>query len=148
MTERYREELIKKNLKEEYDLNLTKGKKGDTILKIKRKEFSIPSSNGWIYDSGIDKITKIVKDYANKQPTEIYAKITKEPQYGTLERIAIKPAIILFSLGFLFFLLEKMKITGFIISNVSDSTLSIGIFVCASITIILYLLQLSKYRLF
>lgn len=145
MTERYRVEAVGKNLERGYGAKLIKSsKENDTsTLVYQGKTTTISTPGNWVYDSGIIKIGEFIGRERKEEPTEINANITKSASRG-LER-AINSALILSLFSFLFLLLEKINITGFTIGNISNSTLNIGILICAVIAIVLYLFRL-RYK--
>jgi hypothetical protein len=150
MTERYRKELISKNLKEVYGINLIveSGKEDVSLIEYKRKKLEIPSPKGWIYDYGMSQIGEIVnkklKDKREivERPTEIYANLTNKEFSSKLERI-LNLLIVISFIGFLFFFLEEITVTGFMIYDIPSRVSSIGIF---SFFVMIILLHLFKFK--
>ena len=132
--EGYSKILIEKNLKREFGAEI-KSKGNKEYLELKDEKTPIYTYNGMINEENIGKITKIVSEKTGKKEEEIYASITKKPNFygertSNLER-RLTSIIVLLFIGLGFFISVKTKfLTGFAISNIPNATANTGIFIC------------------
>ena len=131
--EGYSKILIEKNLKE-FGAGI-KSRKGEEYLEIEDKKVPIYTSHGMINEENTQKITKTISKETGKKEEEIYASLIKKPDfYGertpNLER-KLTSIIFLLLIGLGFFISVKTKLlTGFAISNISNTISNTGIFIC------------------
>lgn len=139
-------ESINKNLKQFNAAIIHKG--GKAYLKYGEKEIQVfPSTDTGkkLDEYQLGKIAEKLAEETNKEQNEIIGVLKKSStkkfrSYEEMEKLA-GMAMALFSTGLIVLIFFRMKFTGFVINNISDTTSNIGILVC-----ILGIIGLLFYR--
>ena len=136
MTEKYTIGFINKKLKQ-YDAKLVRNREGSYLEHESKKTPILITTSGKIDEDSVNKIAKILSKEKNKKQTDIYSYLTRKKDFYSprisfsLERI-LDYTIILFLGCLTFFIFTKINLfTGFVISNISNTTINMLIFVCA-----------------
>ncbi|MBU2104601.1 MAG: hypothetical protein KKF67_02395 [Nanoarchaeota archaeon] len=130
-------ELVKKNYEGDYGGKLIR-EKGHAYSK--KHDITISVNSGMVDSNNIERLTRKVSNDTGKPFSNVLKNLIKKPDYYPLRLANVLVAI--FTAGLIFFGLERLNVTGFVLSNISNSTAipigyisnntaNIGIIICA-----------------
>ncbi len=146
--EGYSKFLIDKNLKQKYGAGI-KSKKGEEYLEFKDEKTPIYTSHGMMDVENTKKIAKIISKKINKTEEEVFDSLVERPNFylprkSTLEQVVNNATVVLL-IGLVILILSQTKLlTGFAISNISNTISNAGIFICILGIIVLLFCKFKK----
>jgi len=146
MVEKYFISEIEKKAKIYGDYSIERGKGVNYFINEKREKTPLMiAGTGMINDEGVDRIAKEISREKRKKQSDIFLDLTTK---RSLEREMAISFLILSTIGLIFFSSIKAKIiTGFAISNLSNSTINMLLFICFCVTLgLFYSIYLKKRR--
>jgi hypothetical protein len=136
----YSEQLLGKNLHTKYNAKIIR-KNEEAYLEIGGEtiHLNVGLSHGMLDEEGVNNIVKMVSEITGEKQEGVYREITKKPNFQEkriptgLERQVIPGALILLSVALITLVLSHANLlTGYAISDISNTTSNVGIFICVA----------------